>query len=933
MIRPTTSADLPVPGAALARRAARPFPRERGHATGRRVKWIPRRRESILGAALIGYALLYAAALIGPVAIPGDRTVMAVGALVPIRCLAAALALLVARDRRLDGDTRRAWRLLGAAASLYAAGTAVTAAAAVGGLALPFPSPVDALLLAFYPVAFAALVAFPAVPQARADRLRLMFDVAIWVVGGGIVVWVAVLSAAGPHLGDDPIAAATTLGYPLGDLMLLSGLATATLRQSFPHQRRALTLLLGGIAALFVDDIAWSVLSSKGLYAPGHPIDALWMASTVLLALAALEQRKAAALPRRAASPAVPMQRLGVTLVPYAFLTAGYWALLAHLDPTFSMQTIQLAAGSTGLGALVIGRQIVGLRENGRLLRLQAERESAMRFESIIRNASDVVLVVTPDGTIQYASPSSARMLGRSATSLVGRPLDGLLSSEATVNSLLRSDHAGAFELPAGLRHADGHRLDVECTVADLRDDPAVRGFAITIRDVTERRVYQGRLRHQALHDGLTQLANRHLFHDRIERALAQRTAAPGQIAVLLLDLDDFRKVNDSLGHATGDAVLVHVGERLRQAVRPGDTVARLGGDEFGVLLEHGLDADEPRSCAQRILEAMAAPFDIFGDRIELSVSVGIRRNPRDATADELMRDADVAMYDAKAGGKGRFVEFEEAMHQAVAMKLAFEADLRQGLARGEFTLQFQPIVDLTSGRVRSLEALVRWRHPERGNVPPATFIPVAEEIGYIVPLGRWILLRACRDLAALHAAGSDPDLAVSVNVSVRQLSAPEFAADVATALETHGLRPRHLILEVTESLMIDDHQGLIDELARIRATGVRIALDDFGTGYSSLAYLNRLPVDVLKIDRAFIDRLDDDGQDEPDAVVTAIVKVGQAIGLQIVAEGVERESQRARLAAIGCDFAQGYWYARPVDPADVQKTIAACERRAVAVA
>jgi diguanylate cyclase (GGDEF)-like protein/PAS domain S-box-containing protein len=868
---------------------------------------------AVVGSMIMAYVLLYLAWLVGPLGGFGDRNLIAIGAIVPLRIVAAALAVLIARDRRLDPQTRRAWLLLAIASSLYAVGTGIATIATAVGEVLSYPSIVDGLLLALYPLAFAALVSLPSVRGTRTDLVRLGFDVAIWVLGGGLVLWYIVLGPATSATGSDPLATATTIGYPLGDLLVLSGLATAALRQPISRNRRPLMLLLLGFAALFLDDVAWSFLMSLGSYVPGHPIDALWMVVPVFIALAAIEQRRAAGSPAAAVEAPSRPNRIGISLIPYLFLVAGYLALLIHADPGFSDRTRELAIVSTVLALLVVGRQTVALRENGRLLRLHAEFRSAARLEAIIQNSSDVVIVAGADALIQYVSPSAVRMLGREPSSLVARPLAEIVGEDDVVLLLVDVPATGAtIDLPQGIRHVAGHRLDVECTVADLRGDPDVAGYVITVRDVSERRAYEGRLRHQAFHDGLTQLANRLLFRDRLAHALDRRTVRPGRLAVLFIDLDEFKTVNDSLGHGAGDALLVEVSHRLRRVVRSADTIARLGGDEFAVLLEDVSGTSEPHLCAERILRALTEPFELEGHRIELSTSIGIALNAERTTAEEMLQDADVAMYRAKATGKGRYVTFEPSMHDAAEGRLELEADLRHGLERMEFHLQFQPIVELATGVVVGLEALVRWKHPQRGTVSPLAFIPIAEEIGLIVPLGRWILFEACRQLAALRAEGADPSLTVSVNVSSRQLASPDLATDVATALATHGLAPANLILEITESVLVEDQRGPIETLAKIRATGVRIAIDDFGTGYSSLAYLHRLPIDILKIDKSFVARLID-GNEEA-VLAEAIIQIGHALGMLIVAEGVEEEFQRDRLGQMGCDLGQGFWFAFPMD-------------------
>jgi len=414
---------------------------------------------------------------------------------------------------------------------------------------------------------------------------------------------------------------------------------------------------------------------------------------------------------------------------------------------------------------------------------------------------------------------------------------------------------------------------------------------------------------HQALHDALTGLPNRALFGDRLGHAVQRAERAGTEVAVLFLDLDRFKTVNDSLGHAAGDELLCAVAERIGVCMRSADTAARLGGDEFAVLLEDLTSSSEAVRVAQRIIDALREPIVVAGREVFASASVGVATGDRDA--DDLLRQADVAMYRAKAEGKGRFALYEDGMQAAVLERLELEADLQRAMERQELVLFYQPIMALNSGAMAGVEALIRWRHPERGMVTPMAFIPLAEETGLIVELGRFVLLEACRQAAAWRAAGAPASLTMNVNLSGRQLEDPQLLDDVAAALRETGVEPGTLVLEITETVLMGDTEATIERLRALRALGVRLAVDDFGTGYSSLRYLNRFPVDVLKMAKPFVDGLG--AGEEHSALARAIVDLGANLGLQIVAEGIERPEQLKKLQELGCAFGQGYHFGMPM--------------------
>jgi diguanylate cyclase (GGDEF)-like protein len=429
-------------------------------------------------------------------------------------------------------------------------------------------------------------------------------------------------------------------------------------------------------------------------------------------------------------------------------------------------------------------------------------------------------------------------------------------------------------------------------------------------------------LRHQAYHDPLTGLANRALFAERVEEQLI----APREglcTVVLFLDLDDFKIVNDTLGHAAGDRLLAAVADRIRGCVRSDDLAARLGGDEFAVLLTDEVELERALAVAKRMIDALQVSFPIQGQEISIGGSIGIAvARGMGEHADELLRNADVAMYTAKAAGKRRAAVFEPTMHAAIVARHALSAELKRSMGRGELAVFYQPIVELDTGRIAGAEALVRWRHPTRGLVSPDEFIPLAEENGLILTLGRWVMAEACEQVAAWERGpGLTDNFFLSVNLSPVQLQQAEFLAEIESILKATGLAPQRLVVELTETAMFQDTETTIAKLASLKRLGVRIALDDFGTGYSSLGYLRRFPVDILKIAREFVVPSDRDADEW--AFAHAIVVLGHTLGLQIIAEGIEEAAQADRLRGLGCELGQGFFFARPVEAGAIEVAMA----------
>ncbi len=539
-------------------------------------------------------------------------------------------------------------------------------------------------------------------------------------------------------------------------------------------------------------------------------------------------------------------------------------------------------------------------------------------IDAVLSRLPDVALVVDADLRIYRASSSLARVLGRSPEQVVGTSLASLVRSRdlpliRTFLAEARNDDEPTPAVEWPLRASDGRFIAFEHVVAGGFDDAHASCLAIFSRDVSRRAGLVAQLEQAAFHDPLTNLANRALFHDRVHHALERTERASTRVAVLLLDLDHFKNVNDSLGHEAGDRMLLGVAERLLDCTRRSDTVCRLGGDEFSILLETVNDDDTVTTVAERILESLAQPFIISGHELFVGASIGVARAEPGETPEDVLRNADVAMYHAKNRGRGGCQVFEPWMLDAAVDRLELEADLRQAITSDQFHLHYQPIVDLPSGRIVGVETLLRWTHPRRGAVGPARFIPVAEETGLIVALGARVLHMACREVAQWDVETGHEAIYVSVNLSGRQLQDPSLLELVRDVLDCSGLDPGRLVLEVTESVVMQNTVATLSRLRELRDLGVHIAIDDFGTGYSSLSYLHRFPIDMLKIDRSFVELLGKGAEDG--AIAETIVALGRSLRLHTVAEGIETSAQRDALIASGCRFGQGYLFSPPVSP------------------
>jgi diguanylate cyclase (GGDEF)-like protein/PAS domain S-box-containing protein len=578
-----------------------------------------------------------------------------------------------------------------------------------------------------------------------------------------------------------------------------------------------------------------------------------------------------------------------------------------------------------------LSSQVALALDSARVTEELVRRQSEARFSSLVQNSSDVVMVVDADSSIRYMSPSVERVLGHSAGELEGAKLTGLIHGEdkASVLQFLTGSHDDNPH-PAltefRMRHKDDFWLNVEALRTNLLHDENVKGIVLNTRDVSERKAFEEQLAHQAFHDSVTGLANRALFKDRVEHALERQGRDEASVTVLFMDLDDFKTINDSLGHAAGDRLLGEVGDRVKSTLRTADTAARLGGDEFAILLEGG-DGVDAAEVAARILARLEGPFYLEGKEVFVRGSIGIAsahdsRASGPEGAEELLRNADVAMYMAKEAGKGRYQVFEPAMHDTALKRLELKADLQRAVDNREFILHYQPVIELQSGEIEGFEALLRWQHPQRGVVAPLDFIPLAEETGLIVAIGKWVLREAAfraKDLQERFPM--DPPLHMAVNLSARQLQRPEIVDEVAGTLMETGVEPSTLEIEITESVMMQDMDLSIQRLTELKKLGVLLAVDDFGTGYSSLNYIRRFPVDILKVDKSFVDGVSEGGEES--ALTAAIIELAAILNLRPVAEGIERADQLDKLLSLKCDLGQGYYFSRPLPYEGVEELLA----------
>jgi diguanylate cyclase (GGDEF)-like protein/PAS domain S-box-containing protein len=826
--------------------------------------------------------------------------------------LASVVVAAATARRTARGTLRTAWIALAVALALYFIGVAIGTVSWLRGHD-PFPGPADIFYCAFYPTLAAAGLLLIRAAAVRVPWIQLSLDATIFVAGFGAFFWFLVIRPAALHVEVDFLKQALSLAYLGLDcvLLLMLGVLVLTGAGSAGGWRIPL-LLLSGFAIMFLGDILWSLAKVRGYYLPGGFQDVLYLSCYVPVAAAGRAQMRSIVAPARTMSNT--SDALARSL-PYAAMLAAFLVLvyLARGDirgPSTVMTMIVFA-----LTLLFMVRQGVVLRGDALLRERRAARMVEERYASLIANASDVIMIVAPDGTLRFVSPACERTLGLKPEEITGKSLPELWVGEDGEKVRLflaevaatRSGTVGPVELR--IERGAG-RCVIEGVGSNLTEDPAVQGLALNFRDISERKALEEQLRQLAFHDPLTLLANRNLFRDRVQHALTLAQFGQSSVAVMFLDLDNFKNINDSLGHDAGDCLLQAVAQRIVKTTRSSDTVARLGGDEFAVLLEGIATISEVGRLADALIETLDLPFTLEGMEVRVAASIGVAFSTPDTGAEALLSNADIAMYHAKAAGKNRHVTFQPQMQDMLQERLRLEADIGRALAHEEFFLEYQPIIDLGTRSLLGVEALVRWRHPEAGILMPGRFIQVAEECGQIVKLGRWVLKQACREVCAWRrsiAGGSG--LRLAVNISGRHLQHGELVDDVGEALRESGFEAGNLVIELTESTTMYNTDANLERFQRLKALGVKLAIDDFGTGYSSLSYLHRFPIDILKIDRSFVSRLTN--SDNGPELARAVITLGETLGLDTVAEGIEHEPQVAALLALGCVAGQGFLFAK----------------------
>jgi diguanylate cyclase (GGDEF)-like protein len=850
---------------------------------------------AVLGVLLLAYAAFLVLDIGDPIGGFWDRIYNA------IEYLAGAICLLRGLSQR---EERRGWILLALGIFCFALGDLYWTLFLKHKDEIPVPSPADAGFLLFYPLAYGALVVLV---RARADR----FTPGLWLEG---LIGSAAVAAIGAALlqkpieastGGTPLTVAASIAYPLADILLFS-LVVGVLILTGVRTGWTWFVTALGFAIFAVTDAVYGYQTAAGTYVDNTILDIGWPLAFSLFAFAAwlsaarvktsrLEGWQSAVLPGM-------FGVLSLAVLIYASFTDVYHVAVV-------LAGVSLLAVLARMALLVAQR----LRTVGEL------GASEERYRALVRSVPDTLItlfdktlkLVFYDGAGLDADMRTALARGQNGADIAepaqraeldARLRDGLAGLYVTHEISFPATTGRVWSLEIGPYCPDGHRID---------------GVFCVARNVTGRREAERQLAHQALHDSLTGLANRVLFMDRLDQALArlQRHASP--LALLFVDLDHFKVVNDSLGHAAGDEVLVQASERLRRALRPTDTIARFGGDEFVILCEDAAGRAEAEEIAGRISDALARPFNIGGQDVVLTASTGIViANDTHTDSGALLRDADTAMYRAKERGRANSQVFDNSMRMRAVQRLELETALRRAIEKNELRVLYQPQVRLADGATVSCEALVRWQHPERGLIDPADFIPIAEESGLIVPLGHWVMRRVVADMSR-----SGIGLPVSVNVSPRQLADPEFVDSVRQIVEEGGINASELCLEVTESALFSEPDTALLRLSALREIGVRLAIDDFGIGFSSLWHLRQVPeVDLLKIDRAFISDIGSNRKDS--AIVGAVIVLAGSLGMDIVAEGIETQEQADELRAMGADYGQGWFYGRPRELHDLGQLV-----------
>ncbi len=816
--------------------------------------------------------------------------------------------------RRGEGRDRRLPMFISGALAGFLTGDAITLAYVWQGLE-PWPSIADA----GYLIGYASFIAAGAQMAAEGRRVRdrtAWLDAGVLTVVAGLLVWRVLMQPYLDQESESVLYLLLTFVYPLASVAVL-GFLFVFLFSPTTRDRRS-NLFAAGALVTMVADLYNLYQELKGTIDYGSWLDFGWIAGYTLIAMAATTVRDH----DRPATDDTGLGRGRLICTLLAVLVPqGVILMELRERGLLELGTIAVAVGvAIASGVMVTWRMF---RLLGRV-RAVEQRRGAERLAGVIHHSTDSIFLIDEQFRVTFASPAAAQLVGRDLTACRGADLRAWFVGEAAavparLETLLGMPNGAVVPVEGAFRVDTGALTTVDGTACNLLADPDVAAIVVTLRDVSERHRLEAQLERRAFHDSLTGLPNRSLFVDRIDHALVRLQRSPGAgLAVAFIDLDDFKAVNDGMGHSVGDELLTKVADRLTTCVRAADTIARFGGDEFAVLLEDVTSAEQVKEFAERVIEVLRVPMDVGGLSLGVPASIGVAFAMPESTSESLMRDADIAMYGAKANGKGRVVLFDDQLRALAHERLSLKVDLPRALAAGQFELAYQPIFEVGDATpMRGCEALLRWNHPTRGVVPPLDFIPLAEQSGDIVQIGLWVLDQACQQAVIWNRRSMQP-LSMSVNVSAVQLHHGGFAADVARILEATGLPGELLTLEITESMLIEQ-RGVEAIFDALRMLGVGIAIDDFGTGYSSLSYLKRLPVTAVKIDRSFVMDLASSGDL---GLVRSIISIAGALGLSTVAEGVESAQQLDLLASVDCRLAQGFHLGRPATVSQIDQLL-----------
>jgi diguanylate cyclase (GGDEF)-like protein/PAS domain S-box-containing protein len=773
-----------------------------------------------------------------------------------------------------------------------------------------FPALSEAILMLAYPAIFVAVLGATGADRATNDLL-VGAESLIYAIATTSLAWLAVME---PHLDGSGLPFDESVWvwlFAAFDVVLALVVAHAATRSSVG--RRATALLAAGFVVWALGHVVVGKARYDGDYEAGSIVAVLPVLGPLIIGVAVLlPGAMTGPTSARRESPGLRWSRLvGLTAAALVPLLALILMLALGGGDTTRATLIVISASTLAIVLLALVR-MWALVDHVRTL---TERRGQDRLAAMVEHSSDVVMLADERGIVGYASPGLATTLGFGPAVWVGRHLVDVVVEEERaaayhqLERLVAFGSGGTVEFEATLMRADGHRRRANVVMANLIGGAAVDGIVATFRDITEQRNLERQLSHRAFHDELTGLANRALFLDRMDHALRVTRPESDPVVVLFVDLDDFKAVNDALGHGVGDQLLAAIADRIRRSAGTGDTAARLGGDEFAILLEDRGGIDRAIDVAERLLDSLRSPVTIGGYDVTVLASVGIAVAAPGMSTTSLLRDADIAMYEAKRAGKGQIRIFDPAMRMVATKHLEYRSELGEALRQGELRLVYMPFVDLRTGEVRGAEALVRWHHPQHGDIPPSEFVPIAERSGLIVPIGRWVVEQGVRQAASWRP---DAGLFISFNVSVVEVRQPDFVDHLMETVRAHHLEPYSLMIEMTETEVVEENEREVATFERLRREGFRLAIDDFGAGHCSLSYLQRHPVDLIKLDRAVVGELGQ--QPGNNTLARAIVHMAGSLDLRTVAEGIETTAQLRELRRLGCDLGQGYLLSRPLE-------------------